>query len=144
MVGHKVRKKAAVDSGNNSAPIAARATEGRHLAAREAHPLSPGYGEREERGTKKIPEDGRGGSDVSTRCVGDIKETLRLAIDKIDLASLDINGLTARKALTGAQLFEVGGPNNKEKADVLASRMRDVLADKEGWFTAPVPPRRSK
>lgn len=63
---------------------------------------------------------------------GKYKETLRLAMDNIDLASLDINGLKARKTVTGAQLFEVGSPDNRKKADALAARMREVLADREG------------
>lgn len=56
---------------------------------------------------------------VLTCSPGQYKEALKLAMDNIDLASLEINGLKARKAVTGAQLFEVGGPDNKKKADAV-------------------------
>lgn len=63
---------------------------------------------------------------------GQYKESIKLATEKIDLASLDINGLSARRAITGAQIFEVGGPDNKRKADALAEKISEVLENKEG------------
>jgi len=71
---------------------------------------------------------------------GQYKDNIRLATEHIDLASLDINGLTARKTVTGAQMFKVGSPDNKRKADALAERIREVLADREGVkVTRPIP-----
>jgi len=52
--------------------------------------------------------------------------------EKIDLVSLEIGGLTARKAVTGAQIYEIGGPDKERKADVLASRLREVVGQREG------------
>ncbi|EFN62746.1 hypothetical protein EAG_09711 [Camponotus floridanus] len=40
--------------------------------------------------------------------------------------------MTARKALTGAQIYEIKGPDNAKKADALAARLREVLAEREG------------
>jgi len=65
---------------------------------------------------KEGPEDGCGRNYVP----GQYKESIKLATEKIDLASLDINGLSARRAITGAQIFEIGGPDNKRKTDALA------------------------
>lgn len=132
VVGRKACKKPAVDSGNNSAPTAARTTEGGRKAATSQPAGStsspPATGKRKKGGRRRVP---RTAAVILTCPLGAYKMTLRLAMDKIDLASLDINGLTAKKAVTGAQLFEMGGPNNKEKMDALASRMKEVLADKE-------------
>jgi len=48
--------------------------------------------------------------------------------------------MTARKAVTGAQVFEVGGPDNRRKAEELAGKIREVLAGKEGVrVTCPIP-----
>jgi len=38
----------------------------------------------------------------------------------------------ARRAVTGAQIFEIGSPDNGRKADALAERLCKVLGDKEG------------
>lgn len=62
---------------------------------------------------------------------GQYKDNLRLATEKIDPASLGIDGMTARRAVTG-QIFEIGGPEKREKADALAAKIREVLADREG------------
>jgi len=53
-------------------------------------------------------------------------------MDQIDPASLGIEGMSARRAVTGAQIFEVGGPQHQEKADALAKRVSEALAGIEG------------
>lgn len=63
---------------------------------------------------------------------GQYREVLRLAMDKIDPASLGIEGMTARKAVTRAQIFEVGGPEHHLKADALADSLRKVMEGREG------------
>lgn len=62
---------------------------------------------------------------------GQYKEFLRLAMDQVDPASLGIEGMTTRRA-TGAQVFEVEGPNHHEKADALAKCVSEALAGREG------------
>jgi len=52
-------------------------------------------------------------------------------VNNIDLASLEIEGMGARQAVTGAQIFEIGGPDVR-KADALATQLREVLGDREG------------
>lgn len=94
-----------------------------------------GKGKRKER--RRVP---RTAAVVITCPPGQYKDNIRLATEHIDLASLDINGLTARRTVTGAQIFEVGGPDNKRKADALAKRIRQLLADREGVkVTHPIP-----
>jgi len=85
-------------------------------------------GDARRKGTKKDAQDGRGGYIVPTR---PIQRGNQAGHGEVDQASLDINGVTARRAATGAQIFEVGGLDNKRKADVLAERMREVFADRE-------------
>jgi len=48
------------------------------------------------------------------------------------LVSLEIEGMRARRAVTGAQIFEIGGPDNVRIADALAARLREILGDREG------------
>jgi len=40
--------------------------------------------------------------------------------------------MTARRALTGAQIYEVKGPDNVNKADALAAQLREVMSGREG------------
>lgn len=63
---------------------------------------------------------------------GTYKDVLRLAMDRINPANLGIEGMTARRAVTGAQIFEVGGPDHHLRADALAKSLREVMADREG------------
>lgn len=53
-------------------------------------------------------------------------EVMRLARDKLE--SLRIEDLRPRKAVTGAQILEIRGSDNVEKADVLANELREVMA----------------
>lgn len=137
VVGRKARKKTTEENGGTSATTSARAKakepSGKPQAPQpepaESSPPSQAKGKGKRKGRRRVP---RTAAVVLTCPPGQYKETLRLAMRDIDLASLDINGLKARKAVTGAQLFEVGGPDNKKKADALADRMREVLADREG------------
>jgi len=61
-------------------------------------------------------------------------------MDHIDPASLGIEGMTARRAVTGAQVFEVGGPEHSQKADALAERVKEVLQDRKGCECRAPPP----
>jgi len=63
---------------------------------------------------------------------GKYKEVLRLAMDRVDPASLGIEGMTARRTVTGAQIFQVGDPQHHEKADALSKCVNEALAGIEG------------
>lgn len=63
---------------------------------------------------------------------GQYRDVLRLAMDSIDPASLGIQGMTARRAVMGAQVFEIGGPEHHRKADALAENIRRVMEGREG------------
>lgn len=63
---------------------------------------------------------------------GEYKEVLREAVGRIDLASLEIGGMMARKAVTGAQIYEIGGPEKEKKADALATKLREVVGQRVG------------
>lgn len=69
---------------------------------------------------------------VITCDAGDYKNNLQHAVKNINLAELGINGMGARRALTGAQLFEIRGPDHAQKADALAERLREVMAGRDG------------
>lgn len=64
---------------------------------------------------------------------GQYAETMAEVRAKINLSEVGIqDGITTRTAATGALLIEVPGSENGPKADALASRMREVLKDREG------------
>lgn len=73
-------------------------------------PSPPSKGKGRKGGRRRVP---RTAAVVLTCPPGSYKETLRLAMERIDLDSFEINGLMARKAVTGVKLFEVGGPDNR-------------------------------
>lgn len=64
---------------------------------------------------------------------GQYAETMTEIREKIKLSEVGIQGgITTRTAMTGALIMEIPGTENEPKADALASRMREVLKDKEG------------
>lgn len=68
---------------------------------------------------------------ITLRKEGDISnaQLLKLAREKIALKDLDIDSIKVRHAVSGNLIIEVTGPN-KEKADQLAGRLKQVLAGK--------------
>ncbi|XP_025265402.1 serine/arginine repetitive matrix protein 1-like [Camponotus floridanus] len=92
VVGRKTRK--ATKAGDNRA-AAVPAPPPKTAASGTSPP--PGGGKK--KGRRRVP---RTAAMVLSCPPGALKETLRLAMDKIDLASLNIDGLEARKAVTGA------------------------------------------
>lgn len=80
-------------------------------------------------GKRRVP---RTAAVVVTCAEGQYKEVLRLAMERIDPASLGIEGMTARRTVTGAQIFEVGGPDHHRKADALADSLRKITEGREG------------
>jgi len=69
---------------------------------------------------------------VITCEAGDYKDNLQHAVRNINLTELGIGGMTARRALTGAQIYEVTGSDNVNKADALAARPKEVMSGREG------------
>lgn len=64
---------------------------------------------------------------------GQYAETMAEIRAKVKLSEVGIQGgIITRTAVTGALVLEVPGAENGPKADALASRMREVLQDKEG------------
>lgn len=57
---------------------------------------------------------------------------MRLARDRIDVDELGIGEVRSKRARTGAFLLEIPGPENAEKVDALANKLRTALADQEG------------
>lgn len=122
------------ERGAQSAPsgIIKPASKGGKTASSQSAPQAdstPSPQKREKKGKKRVP---RTAAVVVTCPPGEYRDNLRLATGKIDLASLQINGVGARRAATGAQIFEVGGPDRERKADALAERLREVLGQREG------------
>lgn len=66
---------------------------------------------------------------ILTAPEGQYAEVMRLARE-ISLADLDIQDLTARRAMTGAMKIETPGKDGQAKASRLAEKMADVLAPK--------------
>ncbi|KAG5318035.1 MOS1T transposase, partial [Pseudoatta argentina] len=59
-------------------------------------------------------------------------EILRTARERIDVEKIGIKEIRPRKARTGAFLLEIPGPAGAAQADSLATKLREVLADKDG------------
>lgn len=55
-----------------------------------------------------------------------------MAQEAIDLKDLGIEELRPKRAVTGAIVLEVPGPNGAEKASALKQKMEEVLKDQEG------------
>jgi len=68
---------------------------------------------------------------VITCEAGDYRDNLQHTVKSINLAELEIGGMTARRALTGAQIYEIKGPDNAKKADALATRLREIMAGRK-------------
>lgn len=64
-------------------------------------------------------------------------QMLRKAREKISLTEMDINNTKIRHAITGSLIIEVAGPDNNNKADKLAEKLRTVLAG-EATIARPV------
>lgn len=63
---------------------------------------------------------------------GQYAETISLARQKINLSELGITNVRARKAATGALVYEIPGEGKKEKADLFANKLMEVLREKKG------------
>ncbi|XP_037303248.1 uncharacterized protein LOC119193727 [Manduca sexta] len=59
------------------------------------------------------------------------KGVLTDAQNRVDLTGLDITRLRPKFAATGAPMYEVPGANSEERADSLASRLRECFAGSE-------------
>lgn len=71
---------------------------------------------------------------IAITCPADkYEETIREAKNKITLAELGIkDGMRCKRAVTGACLFEIIGPDNAEKAAKLKSKMLEIFNNREG------------
>lgn len=57
-------------------------------------------------------------------------QALRKAREKINLKNLDIQATKVRRAITGGLLIEIAVEDGNQKADVLATELREVLKEK--------------
>ncbi|XP_041989041.1 uncharacterized protein LOC121740420 [Aricia agestis] len=62
---------------------------------------------------------------------------LEEAKKRVDLVALDIPGVRYREAVTGARIYEVSGNANKDKADALAGKLREVLGEENVRISRP-------
>ncbi|XP_060810076.1 uncharacterized protein LOC132904320 [Amyelois transitella] len=54
-------------------------------------------------------------------------QIMDLAMDKVDLGALGIPGVKFKKAATGARILEIAGTEKDDKANLLASKLKEVL-----------------
>ncbi|XP_018397109.1 PREDICTED: uncharacterized protein LOC108775291 [Cyphomyrmex costatus] len=59
-------------------------------------------------------------------------EAMRVAKAGVDIKPLKIGDIFPRKTRTGDLLLELGGEDSSSKADHLATKLKEVLKDKEG------------
>lgn len=63
---------------------------------------------------------------------GKYSEMLMVARQNINPADMKIDTLKVRRAANGGIIYEVSGEDKEKKADLLAAKMKEVLAAKEG------------
>jgi len=117
-----------VDSGPGSAPPPPTAR-----ARREGSPAGTSAGRgRISRVPRSVPRRPPRSAAVALTC-GEggptYADALRRARELVSLQDLNIEHTRIRRAATGAMLIELPGDEAKEKADLLAGRLRDALAD---------------
>lgn len=70
---------------------------------------------------------------VTLTCpTGQYAEAMRVARGKINLEEIGVKALRAKRALTGALILEIPGPEGTEKAIALKGRLQEALKDMEG------------
>jgi len=62
----------------------------------------------------------------------DRAETMRIVRARVNLNELGIREMLPRRARTGALLLEIPGAEGGKKADALAAKLREALADRQG------------
>lgn len=63
---------------------------------------------------------------------GQYAETIGMARTRVDIAALKIENVKARRAMTGAIVYEVPGAERAQKADAFAAKLREALEGVEG------------
>ncbi|XP_032688370.1 uncharacterized protein LOC116852285 [Odontomachus brunneus] len=63
---------------------------------------------------------------------GKYAEALRTVKSRVSLEELGISAVKNRRAVTGALILEIPGPDGDQKANTLAEKMKAALADQEG------------
>ncbi|XP_060810132.1 uncharacterized protein LOC132904230 [Amyelois transitella] len=78
---------------------------------------------------KKVPEKGsrRKAAAAAAPPRGCGRTRKSVAMDKVDLGALGIPGVKFKKAATGARILEIAGTEKDDKANLLASKLKEVL-----------------
>lgn len=64
--------------------------------------------------------------------VGKYSEVVTLARKGVNISELKIEAVKARRAATGALIYEISGEDRQTRADAFAKKLAEVLAGKEG------------
>lgn len=62
-------------------------------------------------------------------------DVMRTAREKVDLSSLNIEGVRPRRVQTGAFILEIPGKEGSVKADTLANKLKEVFGGRRGLGT---------
>ncbi|XP_041984090.1 uncharacterized protein LOC121736779 [Aricia agestis] len=65
------------------------------------------------------------------------KDVMDKAKGSLDIVTLEIPAVKFKRAVTGARMYEVSGSSCKEKADTLASKLREVLGEEDVRISRP-------
>ncbi|XP_070512925.1 uncharacterized protein [Cardiocondyla obscurior] len=133
VVGRKARKKTTISSSveDKKKTLKARKSSRTPVGRKQGNSNAPvkSAGKKKAANKRKPPR----AAAVVINCPPDKSgDVLRLAKSKIDLASLGISQVRPRRAATGAQMYEVSGPEGSQKADVLAQELSKALEGLEG------------
>ncbi|XP_032689638.1 uncharacterized protein LOC116852965 [Odontomachus brunneus] len=147
VVGRRAKQTQPISGGGKPSPIARKnqPAKGKNEVGNCPRPDS-----RKGTGSGKPPPDpsgvmgGKGGKGVprlkaptsAAVCItcpaGKYSEVMRIARSKVPLSELGIKNLRCKRAITGALLLEVPGPEGDKLADTLAIKLRVALAGEEG------------
>lgn len=129
VVGRKAKTRALKEAGAREAPKLVSTARAKGPAKTPGPANTKGQAKKK-KARRRAP---RTAAVVLTCPKGQYAETMAEVRAKIGLSEVGIQGgITTRIAATGAIVIEVPGSENGPKADALASRMREVLKDKEG------------
>jgi len=124
VVGRKAKRKQAYQARDQQAPSKGRSP----LTAPNRQP-PPNKGEEKKKKIKRRPP--TTAAVAVTAPEGKYSEVMARAKKEIPIESMGISGLKSRRGQTAALILEIGGPDNRDKADRLAKKMADLFANEE-------------
>jgi len=124
VVGRKEKRRQAFESRDQLVP-----TKGRSQLAQKPQPPPIKEGSKKKNRRRRPPTTA---AVTVTAPEGSYSQVMARAKKEIPLENLGISAIKSRRGQTGALILEIGGPDNKDKANRLAQTMATLFATEEG------------